>query len=88
MTRSPSSPISTGPQGCRDGAPASIDSSMGQVLPIASADRVSAAWERYRSLVEQQRDDQRLLTNMPHQQAIARAWAAWRRLYLMTEHAG
>lgn len=58
------------------------------VVPIASVENVGAAWERYRGLVQQQRDDERLLTNMPHQQAIARAWAAWRRLYLMTEHAG
>lgn len=58
------------------------------VIELASADSLTAAWERYRALVQQQRDDERLLTDMPHQQAIARAWASWRRLYLMTEHAG
>lgn len=58
------------------------------VVELASEQSIEAAWNAYVGLVQQQREDERLLTDMPHQQAIARAWAAWRRLYLMTEHAG
>lgn len=82
------SPLSTAPRPCREGGSASIDSSMGEVSPIVSVAQVTDAWDRYCALVQRQRDDERLLTNMPHQQAVARAWASWRRLYLMTEHSG
>lgn len=57
----------------------------GNVIELAS---VEGAWERYRSLVQQQRDDERLLTDMAHQKNVALAHARWRRLYLQTEHAG
>lgn len=66
-------------------APGCFSDVPANVVELAS---VESAWERYASLVQQQRGDERLLTDMPHQQAIAKAWEAWRRLYLVSEHGG
>lgn len=49
---------------------------------------IDDAWNRYCRLVQAQRDDERLLTDMPHQKKIALSHAHWRRLYLQTEQAG
>ena len=58
------------------------------VIPLASAQRINAAWDAYCALVIEQRENDRLRTDLEHNQRIARAWEQWRRLYLQTEHAG
>ena len=82
------SPLSTAPRHCGQGNRASIDSSMGEVIPIVTVAQVEEAWECYRSLVLEQQAKPALLAYMEHQKKLARANARWRRLFLQTEHAG
>jgi hypothetical protein len=55
---------------------------------VTTLHSIDDAWERYRALVQAQRDDERLLTDMAHQIAVIRAHSHWRRLYMQTEQAG
>ena len=55
---------------------------------IVTLHSIDDAWNRYCALVQAQRDDERLLTDRGHQEAVCRAWNHWRRLYMQTEHSG
>jgi hypothetical protein len=43
---------------------------------------VSSAWESYRSLAQASIDRPELMVDPDHSQAVVRAWARWRDLFL------
>lgn len=49
---------------------------------------VERAWDRYCDLVNEQRDDDALRTDVQYQQRIAQAWEEWRDLYLAARRTG
>lgn len=55
---------------------------MSNVVALPTSRAVDDAWGRYIALIEAQKADDALLTDVAHQQAVARAWAVWRDLFL------
>lgn len=54
----------------------------GNVAHLPTRAAIDRAWERYVGLVQTSRTDERLRTDLSHQQSIATAWEEWRDLFL------
>lgn len=55
---------------------------MSNVVALPTSRAVDDAWDRYITLIEAQKADDTLLTDVAHQQDVARAWLHWRDLFL------
>lgn len=51
---------------------------MSNVVALPTSRAVDGAWDRYITLIEAQKADDALLTDVAHQQDVARAWVHWR----------
>ncbi|WP_334656980.1 hypothetical protein [Sphingomonas panaciterrae] len=55
------------------------------VVALPTRITVDELWCRYCALIQQSQDRPALLTDLAHNQAIARSWSAWRDAFLASE---